>query len=223
MIEDGEPVVNKRSISPYQRLARPLVDAWRIARWRLRGRPVPSPAAFKRRLVGETGRALGLRVLVETGTALGEMVAANLGVFDEIWSIELDRALYERARARFVGAAHVTIVPGDSEVALPLVLTRIGRPALFWLDGHEMVGGVSGRLATPVRSELAAILEHPVDGHAVLVDDARLFGRGDYPALEEVEAMVRERRPAWTVRVEDDVIRIFSSQRSSGSAGRALP
>lgn len=187
---------------------RPLLDAWRIARWRLSGRPAPPPPAFKQKLVRETARALGLRVLVESGTALGEMVAACLDAFHEIWSIELDRDLFDRARERFAQVPRVTIVPGDSEVALPLVLTRVERPALFWLDGHEMIGGVSGRLSTPIRSELEAILEHPFEGHAILVDDARLFGRGDYPTLAEVEAMVRQRRPAWSVRVADDVIRI---------------
>jgi len=43
---------------------------------------------------------------------------------------------------------------------------------------------------------------------ALLVDDARCFGQGDYPSIEGVREMVADRRPEWTMPVADDVIRI---------------
>ena len=59
--------------------------------------------------------------------------------------------------------------------------------------------------------ELHAILDHDVDGHVLLVDDARYFtGQGDYPSLEALRALVAKRRPRWTLEVADDVIRIHA-------------
>ena len=44
--------------------------------------------------------------------------------------------------------------------------------------------------------------------HVVLIDDARLFGSGDYPTVDELAADVQGARPEWSVAVEDDIIRI---------------
>ena len=194
------------------RWLRPLRDQYSILRWNLRGRPAAPPPCWKQRLVRRYARRFSLSVLCETGTYHGDMVAACRRSFDEIFSIELDSRLYRAARERFAGASNIHLFPGDSAVVLPLVMERIERPCLFWLDGKTMVGGVSGPVKTPIRAELAAILDHEIGDHVVLIDDARLFvGRGDYPPLAEIEETIRSARPGWSIEVSDDVVRAHPS------------
>lgn len=207
----GPPSAPRSKAPPW---LRPLRDLYSILRWNLRGRPVIPPPSWKRRLVRRYGRRFALRVLYESGTYYGDMVAACRRTFDEIYSTELDGDLYELARERFAGVSHIHLFHGDSAVVLPRVLERIERPCLFWLDGKAMVGGVSGPVKTPVRAELAAILAHRVEGHVVLIDDARIFtGRGDYPSRAELEEAVLAARSDWVVEVRDDVVRAHAGAR----------
>ena len=187
---------------------KPLLDREALRDWARHGRP-PAPRLVKEALVRRVARATGIRTFIETGTFFGDMVAAVEGEFSRVISIELESQLRRRAAERFRGLPHVTIIEGDSGSALHDVLAGLGERCLFWLDGH-FSGGVTARGATdtPIRSELAHILGHEVRDHVVLIDDARLFGSGDYPTVEEVFADVRRARPEWSMAVEDDVIRI---------------
>ncbi len=101
------------------------------------------------------------------------------------------------------------LLQGDSATLLPGVLESLDGPALFWLDGHYM-GGESGRGTedTPVIAEMTALFAHPVRGHVVLIDDARLFdGTGGYPRLDEFTRWVQKQRPGTNVTVDGDIIR----------------
>src|SRR5438876_12021434 len=176
--------------------------------WRLRGSPLPPPHAVKERAVREYAARFRLRVLVETGTWLGDMVARTRHAFDRVYTIELDDALWRRARSRFAGDRRVTLLHGDSAQVLPGVLASLQEPALFWLDGHYSGGPTArGSLSTPISAELRHILAHPVRRHVILIDDARCFtGEDDYPALAELERRLRAERPdsAWSDK--DDII-----------------
>lgn len=181
-----------------------------IGAWARAGRPAPPPHLFKQRLVAAYAGRHHLRYLIETGTFRGDMVAAQRRRFRQIWSIELDPNLYQRAAARFAGIPSIRVVQGDSATLLPQLIATIDEPCLFWLDGHWS-GGITARgsVETPIVEELSAILAHPVGGHVVLIDDARHFtGEGDYPSVAAVRAMVAQGRPEWSVGVADDVIRI---------------
>ena len=176
--------------------------------WERAGRPVPPPALFKHELLLDISRSCPAQVFIETGTYLGDTVHALRRRFREIHSIELDATLCDAARRRFAGVRSVTIHHGDSAAVLPELLSRLTEPAVFWLDGH-FSGGVTarGERDTPVRDELRCILRHPIEGHVVLIDDARLFGTDDgYPTIDEIRELVADRRPSWTVTVEGDVI-----------------
>ena len=183
---------------------------WRVfVRWHLDGRPVPPPHVVKQRVVLDYQRRYRLRTFVETGTFTGEMVHAVRHRFDEIVSIELAEPLYRAAKARFADDGHIRLLQGDSAVVLPSVLATLGRPALFWLDGHFMGSGTGrGDQDTPIASEMRAILRHPVRGHVVLVDDARLFtGEHGYPTIEQFASLVQTARPGTTVEIGADIIR----------------
>jgi hypothetical protein len=181
--------------------------------WVAAGRPAPAPSAVKRAILREYADRFGLRTLVETGTYRGGTIEALKDRFARIYSVELDDALYARARARFAGMAHVTLLHGDSADVLPALLPRLTGPALFWLDGHYSGPGTAkGRKETPIVEEIRAVLTHPIPGHVILIDDARVFGAWpDYPTLDEFRTLITTDRPGLTFHVEDDIIRIHAT------------
>ena len=174
--------------------------------WEKQGRPSPPPHIIKEELIKNFAQDFNTPILIETGTYLGDMVHAMRKSFTRIISFELDPTLAAQAQNRFAGDSHIQIIQGDSGKLLAEYLKNIHEPCLFWLDGHYS-GGITakGSLETPIKNELTAILSHPVDGHVILIDDARCFtGENDYPTLDELKTLVANRN----FSVEHDVIRI---------------
>ena len=200
----------------------PLYPPWRAWRhgaqlrrdqrnWEAAGRPVPPPHAVKVLTVLDFARRFGPRTFVETGTFQGVMIEEVERRFERVFSIELAPAIYEAAVRKFADRPHVQILHGDSATRLPELLATITEPCLFWLDGHYSAGPTArGDKETPVVEELAAIREHPVAGHVVLIDDARCFdGSHDYPTLGELEKLARAGGRFRNFEVTADVVRIW--------------
>lgn len=184
--------------------------AWRVYwKWHLRGRLVPAPPIVKQRIVKTHLRRSGAATVVETGTFRGDMVDALAPVAARIISIELDDDLYAAALQRFAGRPHIELLHGDSGALLPAVLRELDRPALFWLDGHYTgINSARTSVDSPIVEEIEAILQHPVPGHVVLIDDAREFsGTGGYPTIEQLRTMILARQPLSQFVVADDIIR----------------
>jgi hypothetical protein len=180
-----------------------------VRRWERDGRPAPPPPEVKRRALRDAVRRYGLRTFVETGTFLGDTSAAMRTHVDQVITIELSADLAERARRRFEGVANVRVLEGDSGRLLPQLVEELREPALFWLDGHYSAGITArGDEDTPVRSELRAILDHPVDGHVILIDDARDFQGGAYPTVDEIRKLANAHRAGYELEVRDDIIRL---------------
>lgn len=180
-----------------------------VCEWVANGRPVPPPHALKQCVVRTYAKTYQLRTLVESGTYTGKMVDAMRSQFDRIISVELSSSLATAARARF-NSPNITIIQGDSGVVMRKIVTQLEEPAAFWLDGHYS-GGLTarGERDSPILQELDAILGRADVGHVIMIDDARLFGVDPaYPAIEMVERLVHRAWPRYTVRVQDDVIRI---------------
>lgn len=178
--------------------------------WERQGRPAPPPHIVKEELIRDYAKTFHTDILIETGTYLGDMVHAMKKSFSRIISFELDQTLAAKARQRFANEDHIEIVQGDSGKLLGDYLATINEPCLFWLDGHYS-GGITakGALETPIKNELTCIFSHPVDGHVILIDDARCFtGENDYPTLEELQNFVAEIKPKHKFTVEHDVIRV---------------
>ncbi len=127
-----------------------------------------------------------IRTFVETGTEFGQTIDGIKHSFDEVYSIEFDTALYGRAVEKFAGSPNIHLYCGDSAVLISDVLTHIHGPTLFWLDAHGTKEITMEN--SPIRSELEAILSHPLRHH-VLVDDARHFSRS---AIRRIKRMARE-------------------------------
>ena len=194
-------------MNPIARVAR---QRWwwltaKLAAGRWKGE-IPAPSPIKQAIVAGYGREYGIRTLVETGTHRGEMVAAARSWFTEIHTIELAPAFADLARKRFRRSPEVHVHEGDSATILPDVLDRLSGPAVFWLDAHYSQDGTArGDKDTPIEAELAVLLPHPY-ARVLLIDDARLFGQGDYPSLTRVEELVGASGRSMSVDV--DIIRV---------------
>jgi len=185
------------------------------ADWVNKGSVLPMPHLGKRNVLLEYITRFEPRVFIETGTYTGHMVYAMLNKFKEIYSIELDYTLAEKAKMKFMGYRNVHIIQGDSAQVLPVILEKVSQPCLFWLDARYSGGKTAkGELETPIMRELSFILNHPVAGkHILLIDDARCFtGQNDYPALGSLETLIKENHPDWIFEVKDDIIRAHAGK-----------
>jgi hypothetical protein len=185
--------------------------------WKRAGKPAPPPHGVKQRIISEYATSFRPDILIETGTFKGDMIYAMRNRFREIFSIELSKHYWEKAKRRFKNYPQIQLVQGDSAELLPRLLSAISKPCLFWLDGHYSADlTAKGALETPIIREMTAILDHSVKDHIVLVDDARCFdGSHDYPTVEKFREFVAKHRPDWSFTVAEDVIRIHSSRALS--------
>lgn len=191
-------LIKKRRIMEY--------NAWIEA-----GKPVPSPNIIKQMIIKEYAKKYQINIFIETGTLMGEMVDACTSIFDQIYSIELSRDLFSGAYNRFSNQKHISIMHGDSADVLPEILSKIEQPCLFWLDAHYSGGFTAkGKKETPILQEVLYILNHHIDRHIILIDDARCFnGQNDYPTMQALRDMILSHHPDWFFEVENDVIRVF--------------
>lgn len=94
--------------------------------WLESGKPVPVPHIIKQLTVKKFARDYKPRIFIETGTYFGDMVWAVKDTFEKIYSIELEKNLYRRAKAKFSKYKHISIIQGDSAEALPGILDAVG-------------------------------------------------------------------------------------------------
>jgi hypothetical protein len=174
-----------------------LPDYWY---WRLRGRPWRTPHYLKQKTVLQYAREFHLQTLVEAGTYYGDMIAGSHRSFRDIYSVELDDWLYQRACRRFASLKHVKLFQGSSGDIVPKIVSQLERPALFWLDAGYYGFGISAERSKiedldRIQLELRAILSAPQE-HVVLIDDAHGFsGRDGALSLEELKSFVFQIRP----------------------------
>jgi hypothetical protein len=177
--------------------------------WKLRGEPIRSPHLLKQHTVRDYAQRYGLRVLVETGTYYGEMVVAMKNRFDEIYSVEFDSQLAQRAAKKFSRWPHIHILEGDSQKVVPELLKSLQQPTLFWLDaGYYGWAGLHGN-EQRLTSELEAILSHSIQQHVILMDDARgLNGQNGSPTVPELKKRIETEFPGRSFEVKYDILRI---------------
>lgn len=178
--------------------------------WERSGKPLPPPQYYKHQVIKAYSKQYGTPVFVETGTFHGDTVFSCRKYFRQLFSIELDDALYRAAQQRFAKIPAVTILHGDSGAVINTLLNKIDQKCLFWLDGHYSEGVTAkGELNTPILAELRSIMSHAVKGHVILIDDARCFrGEDDYPTIAQVRTLVNDCNPNLKFSVEHDIIRI---------------
>lgn len=181
-------------------------------KWQHKGKPDPVPHFVKEMNVRAYGKDNNIDVFVETGTYLGDMVAAVRKDFGLIYSIELSREYFEKAKKKFERYDYIEIIQGDSAVVIPKIMKKIKESALFWFDAHYSSGNTArGEKETPIMEEIRTICESQINGHIILIDDARLFtGENDYPRVEALRDLIMKSYSESTFEVEDDIIRIHA-------------
>lgn len=181
-----------------------------IIDWERSGRQLPLPQILKQANLRKYAKQYNLRVLVETGTFYGDMIEAMKSFFERIYSVELSKELFEKAKNRFRSFDHIELIHGDSGKELANVMEELHQPALFWLDAHYSAEGTAkGEKDTPICAELNQIFDAPDLGHVIIIDDARCFGVDPaYPTIEELEKYILSKRRNVRMTVEDDSIRI---------------
>jgi hypothetical protein len=158
----------------------------------------PSDRA-KRRFLLSVFQERRHELLVESGTFQGGTVEYFVPHAKRIISVEIEPALHAAARERFSDTPSVELLLGDAMDLIPQILEEVSVPPFVYLDGH-FTGGVNqqpGKAIEPAPDILAALGERPLPpGSTVIVDDLRLFGRGDwFPALDELTAAARTSFP----------------------------
>ncbi len=131
------------------------------------------------------------KYFIETGTANGEGVqqAIECG-FDAIYSIEVNVDVYTKACKRFMLVPNVILIPGDSGMVLSDAIAHIKEPITFWLDAHWSTGECDlgpGVDKCPILRDIAAIGEHPIKNHTILIDDIRYFRSGGLPQWNQIK------------------------------------
>lgn len=183
--------------------------------------PTPLDVGGKVQLLDEYLRRYPRQFVVETGIYLGWGSTMRLSNIEDIpYLILVDyqdvncQEAFEWLRVRRKAAHYLDVmwqhweplgnwdtlvIRGRSEDAMPRLMPLINEPALLWLDAHEP--GTD----CPLWAELTCVMGSPhVADHVVLIDDARLFGDGPWPPLDEV---IERCALYWDVSLRQDVIR----------------
>lgn len=183
--------------------------------WEQNGAVPPMPNLGKQRFVIDYIKKFSPEIFIETGTYKGRMVYAVMPYVKEIYSIELDKALFQNAQKRFNGYNKIHILQGQSNNILPTILNNVDGACLFWLDAHFSGGSTAkGDSDTPIMQEIECILNHDrVSEHIILIDDARCFtGENDYPTIENLKNHVQGKYPDWYFEVKSDIIVTHSNK-----------
>ena len=132
------------------------------------------------------------RHLGRAGTYLGRTTELLAKLGSQVYSIEPEIKLFNRAHILFSNYSNVQILNGTSEDVFPSLLPRIKGDVNFWLDGHYSAGiTFKGPQDTPILNELECISRNigNFSRICVLVDDIRCFNPrlpefASYPSLD---------------------------------------
>jgi hypothetical protein len=91
---------------------------------------------FKIRILKKYASASDYDIAVETGTLFGVSASRLSRYFPRVYTIEINRELYEKASAKFKDHERVRVLFGDSKLVLRDLLKKIDKPCLFYLDAH---------------------------------------------------------------------------------------
>lgn len=191
-------------------LAANLKTIWRVANWYIAGQKSPPPEYIKRRILIAIAERYSLKNLVEIGTQPNQSTLSLKDKFKKILLVEEFDGLYNRAIKAFHKEGHIYVHFGKNAEVLPQVIADLKEPTLFWLDAQH-----SGRITeteaneTPIMKKLETIFSHNIQGHVILIDDARCFiEKNDYPTLDELKSNIDRLEPNAVVEIKNDMILI---------------
>jgi hypothetical protein len=149
---------------------------------------------------------------IETGTYKGNSSFWAAKHFDNVFTIELNKELYEETSSRKDAPKNITFLQGNSKVVLPELVNTLDGQSIFWLDGHWCMGAGGKEDECPLMNELMAISK--TKDSIILIDDARCFlgplppphNANDWPRIDEIFSLIRNYFPDYTSTIVEDVI-----------------
>lgn len=112
---------------------------------------------------------------VETGTFCGGTTVILSYLFDQVYSIEVDKSYYADTVVKFQFNPNVNCLFGSSDEVLATLLPSLeNERVLFYLDAH-------GYGNYPLRNELYNISLTHQDNCIIVIDDIQVPGRKDIP------------------------------------------
>jgi len=160
-------------------------DLYRIARLNF-----SNPHSYTKFLVIDRVRKnTGSRILIEAGTFRGITTARASSVFDQVYSIELDRTLAAAATENLSSKKNVKVIQGDALQVIPqLFEDHELSDVLLFLDGHFSGGETAcGDLPEPAAEELRTLKPYRDKIRAIVIDDLRSFGtESGFPRKSEL-------------------------------------
>lgn len=183
--------------------------------WELRRFSPPSPHYIKQTVLER--HSLPYCTWIETGTHLGLTTKKLAKIANYVYTIEPEPTLYKNAKRRLAKLKNVCIENSISEIALPIILSKLSGNTCFWLDGHFSAGNTfKGPQDTPILNELAAIRENlsRMDKVVILIDDVRCFNPQDpdystYPPLKFLVDWAVENQLSWMIEHDIFVAKNF--------------
>lgn len=91
---------------------------------------------FRMRILKKYAQAAEYGIAIETGTLFGVSTLRLSKHFPIVYTIEINRDLYEKAVAKFKDRERIRVLFGDSKQVLRELLKEIQQPCLFYLDAH---------------------------------------------------------------------------------------
>jgi hypothetical protein len=149
---------------------------------------------------------------IETGTYKGNSSFWAAKHFDNVFTIELNKELYEETSSRKDAPKNITFLQGNSKDVLPELVNTLDGQSIFWLDGHWCMGAGGKEDECPLMNELMAISK--TKDSIILIDDARCFlgplppphNANDWPRIDEIFSLIRNYFPDYTSTIVEDVI-----------------
>jgi len=163
-----------------------------------------------------------LPTFVETGTWKGDTSVWAAQHFQQVFTIEFAKHIYESTFSTYSHIKNIEFLWGHTKEQLKLVVPQLNEPALFWLDAHWMGGGTAGKNdECPLLEELEIINNSECE-HFILIDDARLFLSPppsphrieQWPSLNEIIATLSAKKSRYTVIFEDAIVSVPERAKS---------
>lgn len=198
-------------LTPIYEIIIPFKQRRELNDWIKRNKLPPTPQLIKQKIIKNFAIKYKISTLIETGTYLGTTIDAIKDSFKKIYTIELDKLLYKRAKRKFKNKKNIFCYQGDSGKILSNILKKINKPAIFWLDAHYSKGiTAKGEKETPIIDEVNHILNHYIKKHTILIDDADNFKNHKYyPRIEQLRKLVSEKYPRYKFKILHNIICVY--------------
>ncbi|MBS1650689.1 MAG: hypothetical protein JSU07_01645 [Bacteroidetes bacterium] len=156
----------------------------------------------------------GYQNFVETGTFSGRTIIWAASLFNNCYTIEINKEFSENAANTKNCPKNIQFIVGDSRVELKKIVSTISDGTIFWLDGHysgEETGGKENEC--PIIDEIEIIKKH--QNSIILIDDARFFlgpppeghRADDWPGIDEIFYKLKINFPNhYTTLIDDTII-----------------